>query len=315
MSSPSPEPSAKFDASSCSAVLVTYFPDLEVLDRVLAAVLPQVGRVIVVDNGSSVDIAATSWGRRVEVLALGRNFGIAYAHNRGLEAAMRHGSRYALLLDQDSVPNPDMVERLAAALRAAAQDGYRAAAAGPRYLDPRTGRESFFPVLAGWWQFRKVFCGANPGRQYLRTDVLISAGTLIRTEALLDIGPMCEPLFIDEVDTEWCLRARSKGYAVVGACGTQMHHTMGAHIVRVKLRREHAVPVHSPVRLYYMARNHFLLQRMPHVPGRWSIPSLRRLVMRFVLFSFLVPPRWQNARMMLRGVWDGLRSRSGPYTR
>jgi rhamnosyltransferase len=124
---------------------------------------------------------------------------------------------------------------------------------------------------------------------------------------------MNESLFIDDVDTEWCLRARSLGYTVIGACGALMNHTLGARTIRVRLNRQHDVPVHSPGRLYYMVRNHFLLMRMPHVPWRWWLPNLVRLVFMLGLFSIRISPRSENFAMMMRGFWDGVLKRSGPY--
>jgi rhamnosyltransferase len=299
-----------------AAVLVTFHPDLEVLARVLEGTVGQVGRIYIVDNGSdpalSSEFAGLPFADRLEIVRLGRNYGVAYAQNRGLEAARARDYSFALILDQDSVPSPGMVRALAAAIAEAEHAGHRVSAAGPRYVDPRTGKESFFLALGGW-RFRKLACADQPGQAFLKADWLISSGTLVRMEAIGDVGLMNEALFIDDVDTEWCLRARSKGYAVLGACNAVMNHTLGARTVKVRLQREHDVPVHSPLRLYYMVRNHFLLMRMPHVPWRWWLPNSKRLIFMLVLFAVFIPPRAGNLAMMLRGFRDGLRNRSGPY--
>jgi rhamnosyltransferase len=299
-----------------AAVIVTFHPDLDVLTRVLTETVRQVDRICIVDNGSDLSLADhltnLPFAHRIETERLDRNFGVAYAQNRGLERVCARGPRYALILDQDSVPSEGMVRALAVAIEDAQRAGYRVCAAGPRYVDPRTGNESFFLALGGW-RFRKLACADHPGHRFLQADWLISSGTLLDTRAFREIGLMDESLFIDDVDTEWCLRARSKGYAVLGACNAVMHHTLGARTVKVRLQREHDVPVHSPVRLYYMVRNHFLLMRLPHVPWRWWLPNSKRLIFMLVLFSVFISPRGKNLAMMLRGLRDGLRNRSGPY--
>jgi rhamnosyltransferase len=122
---------------------VTYHPDLATLRTVLEATVPQVDRLLVVDNGSP---EALEEGLRsfidtgkVGVHRLGRNFGIAYAHNRGLETLLNDGCDGLLILDQDSVPQPAMVAGLRNATAAARAAGVAVSAAGPRYVDPRTG--------------------------------------------------------------------------------------------------------------------------------------------------------------------------------
>jgi rhamnosyltransferase len=92
-----------------------------------------------------------------------------------------------------------------------------------------------------------------------------------------------------------------------------MAHTLGSDTIRVRLNRNRHVPIHSPIRLYYIMRNGLLLARMPHVPSTWWMPNFKRLAAQFVLFSTIVPPRLRNFAMMLRGVRDGLLNRSGPY--
>jgi rhamnosyltransferase len=73
------------------------------------------------------------------------------------------------------------------------------------------------------------------------------------------------------------------------------------------------VPIHSPIRLYYIVRNGILLSRMPHVPSTWWMPNFKRLAAQLVLFSTVVSPRLRNLAMMLRGLRDGVFNRSGPY--
>jgi rhamnosyltransferase len=309
-----PDPSSA--GANTAAVLVTYLPQLEELHAVLQATLPQVDRVLVVDNGSPADLesalAPLRAGGRVDLLRLGRNFGIAHAHNRGLNAILAAGYAHALILDQDSVPAPDMVAALHEAAAAARRTGMRVSTAGPRYVDPRTGQEPYFVGL-GRWRFRRIACASHEPGAYIAVDWIISSGMLIDAAVLREVGLMREELFIDEVDTEWCLRALARGYRPIGACAAVMRHTLGSDTVRVRFNRERRVPVHSPIRLYYILRNGLLLARLPHVPAMWWVPNLKRLAAQFVFFSTMIPPRIANLRMMVRGIRDGLLGRAGPY--
>src|SRR4051812_23363158 len=99
------------------AVIVTYQPDLALL-REIPAVAPQVSRVLVVDNGSTGNLICSAGSHeKVEVISLHTNLGVATAHNVGIRRASKEGASHVLLLDQDSLPQPDMVEKLLAAER------------------------------------------------------------------------------------------------------------------------------------------------------------------------------------------------------
>ena len=126
----------RLDRAGVVAVVVTYQPALDVLEQLLDALIPQATSVVVVDNGSHSDLAA--WNserdiRAVELLLLGENRGIAAAQNAGIQWARNRGAGYVLLMDQDSIPAADMVEKLVSTV--SKQDS--PATAGPRYLDER----------------------------------------------------------------------------------------------------------------------------------------------------------------------------------
>ncbi len=110
------------DPSRICAVIVSYHPATEGLERVLGALRPQVDDLVVVDNGSPQE--TLDWLHRhasqlsFEVIPLGRNTGVASALNQGIAWARERGCTYVLMMDQDSVAQPGMVARLADAHRA-----------------------------------------------------------------------------------------------------------------------------------------------------------------------------------------------------
>jgi rhamnosyltransferase len=299
------------------AVVVTYHPDHEVLLRLLRATALQVGRIVIVDNGSSGDVGqllkAVDSGGVVELLPLGGNYGLGTAHNAGIEFARKNKFEYVLILDQDSVPRPGMIASLLRTMEAQHDSGVRVAAVGPKYVDPETRRESYFVQYENW-RIRRIHCPkGGRGEQVIAVDFLISSGSLIPLHVLDDVGGMDETLFIDHVDTDWYLRAKSRGYTTLGVCGAEMEHSLGAYSIPVRLLREHMVPVHSPLRLYYIMRNSIILYRKPYAPTRWVLNDTKRIAAMFLFFSMVAPPRLKNMRMMLKGLWDGLRGISGTY--
>ena len=96
-----------------AAVVVTYQPGDSTHDALRALALQ--ATVLVVDNGSSIKQLAAIRSKcppGIEWIELGTNRGVGAAHNAGIARARALGATHVLLMDQDSVPEPDMVERL-----------------------------------------------------------------------------------------------------------------------------------------------------------------------------------------------------------
>ena len=283
------------------AVVVTYHPDRFALDALLDALLDQVERVVIVDNGS--DEPVVSWNAanpRVEFLLQEQNLGLARAQNLGIARAKALGAVYVLLSDQDSLPAPDMVFHLLAAAEVAQGKGAKLAAVGPRYLDPRQSNPPPFLRRHGW---RIVRQPCRRSAEVVEVDYLIASGCLIPTDALIALGGMAEELFIDYVDIEWGLRARHAGYQLLGACAAGMQHALGEQPVRLFGK---SIPVHSPLRHYYHFRNAVWLYRQPWLDVRWKFADGWRLLRKFVFYSLFTFPRLGHLRMMSLGVWHGL---------
>lgn len=298
------------------ALVVTYFPDTEVLRRALHSITLQVDVVVIVDNtplADAKDLSALTADMRLprcHTIALGENLGIATAQNTGIAWAQAHNAEYVLLLDQDSVPEASMVKRLTEAANKLLAQGIPIAAIGPRYVDPRSGRSST-ALRIGAVSLHRIHCNETLSDETIRCDTLISSGSLIRLEALAKIGGFDASLFIDHVDNEWFLRARQHGYSVYLACGIILTHKLGERIIRYWFGRWRAFPAHSPIRHYYMLRNTLLLARRPHVPKAWLFGTFTELLPILAAALLLLPQRGKRLWFILRAVYDGLGNRSG----
>jgi rhamnosyltransferase len=293
-----------------SAVVVTYRPDTAALAELLRAVQPQVSAVVVVHNGAdAIDMPELGADGRVapHTMVLGRNWGVAYAQNQGIQWAFGHDSTHVLLLDQDSLPAADMVERLLEAEALLMSRGERVAAVGPRYLDERQDNPPPFIQIRGLRLHRQRCIGPQA---VVPVDYLVSSGCLLPRLALETVGPMKDDLFIDYVDIEWGLRAQASGFASFGACGASMRHALGEQPLRIFGR---ARPVHAPLRHYYLFRNAVWLYRQPGPPTNWKWVDGWRLVLKFGAYALLARPRATHLRMMLEGIRDGWRGRLGRY--
>lgn len=301
--------------SAVCAVVVTFHPSISRLEALLSASLSQVQHVVVVDNGSNQD--AISWMReqqaakRFTFLALAENYGVAAAQNRGIEWARNNGYSHVLIHDQDSIPTDNMVERLMSALLDLQSQGISVSAVGPRYFDPATGHSAWFTQF-GPLKYKAVYCSSSEIR-YIPSEFLISSGALIPFESLDVVGGMDEGLFIDLVDTEWFLRAGSRGFRAFGVCDAVMYHSVGERLVKLWICRWQYIPYHPPLRHYYYFRNAVTVAKRDYAPSRWIMNELVQLVYMFIVFTLTAPPRLQQMSMMLKGIWDGIKGHGGKF--
>jgi rhamnosyltransferase len=302
------------EPSGVVAVTVAFNPDTARLAAQLGALHGQVDEILILDNASDERVEDALRGRLgdepgatpVKFITLDRNEGVARGFNIGARHAAAIGARFVLLLDDDSVPAPDMVARLLEGYRQGAALAGTVAAVGPRVNDPRDPREYPF-IRLGWLHNPRVRCGGSRG--IVACDFLISSGSLVALDALQSVGEFDEPLFIDSVDLEWCCRARARDFALYGVCAACLDHRLGDRR-RVFLGFVQLV-VHSPARIYYMTRNRFLLYRRPYMPLKWKLKDFLRALAKFTATMLFVAPRLEYARMTLRAIRDAAGRRGG----
>lgn len=295
---------------SVACIIVTYNPEFGGLVKLLDAIINQVSYVIVVDNSPC---KATQ--KKIQQLipqkgcciTKGFNSGIAEAINTGIHEADRLQFSHVVLFDQDSVPDSKLIIGLSNAMKMELKSGRKIAAAGPRYQDVKGQVASPFVKLNGL-HLSRIECVEN---EVVCVDHLITSGSLISMNALHDIGLMEEKLFIDYVDTEWCLRAKSKGYEIIGVGCAQMKHDLGNDYVELLGR---TIPVHTSQRYYYLIRNGLWLLRQNWVSLSWKLMDIRRLFLVYLVYSFLVGSRFNNWKMLSLGIWHAMIGRMGKYS-
>jgi len=292
------------------AIIVTYHPQWSELQKLLFAALPQFDQIIMIDNGSTLDqiqsIADFAKDRPIQLCALGENLGVAAAQNRGIAIAKELGAQYMVLFDQDSVPGPDMVEKLLQAHRLKEKQGCKVAAVGPNYHNlNRTESLKPFVNIQGFSLVRQDVRGAE---NIVPVSHVIASGCLISMASIDTVGLMREDLFIDYVDLEWAYRAKSLGFASFGVCDADMQHGLGEQ--RLRILGKHFL-FHNPLRHYYQFRNGIWLNRQPYISRSHRIGESFRLLRRFVCCALLARPYGENLKMLFKGVLHGFTGRLG----
>ncbi|MFZ6719886.1 glycosyltransferase family 2 protein [Undibacterium sp. Ji49W] len=296
-----------------AAVVVGYFPEHPVLLALLAKLQGQVDRLYLVDNGGcdKIDLQATP---KCQYIRLDKNYGLGYALNRGFEAAIQDGAHYVATFDQDSAPPDHLIASLLTQHELLHAQGVKCAAIGPTFFDRREADKVYFPFYKeGSGNIQAIIPADfdDATARYVEVDVLITSGMLIRTTAWLDTLRYDDGMFVDYTDTEWCFRARSKGYQLFGSMAVQMGHALSdAPPVRLfNLNFFH----YSPLRRYYYFRNTLLFCKKPYVSSAWKKRLLVGLSIRFFASLVYENRRLSQFKMMCKGIWSGLHNKSGAY--
>jgi rhamnosyltransferase len=269
------------------AVVVSY-NGLDKLTRGVDALRPQVGRILVVDNGSEAEtltiLDSLELDPRVEVIRLPENTGVAHALNVGVRLAKARGYEWLLTMDQDTVVDGTMVSAFEAVLNQ-----------NPEF-------ECLAPTLQ---RTSERALDARPIRY------AITSGNLLKVRLFDEVGPYDEAFFIDCVDFDFCLRLRRAGHVLFRVPGAFMQHDVGLPMPpRHPLRKFYTF--HPPVRRYYMVRNYMYLARRHVLRFPGFILKLGALqIILLLLIGFYDPEPSRSYRAMLKGIRDYLSGVSG----
>lgn len=256
------------------AVVVTFHPETRQLLPLLSSLADQVDTVIVVDNtpyGSvgAIEVVERSGISNVNLVSIGSNLGVAKALNIGIEEGLRLKATYFVFSDQDSLPQSGMISGLLRAYDELSSQQLKVGAIGPTFVNSVVHGSYRFQVRSpSGFGYRTV----SPSECHPHVDTLslITSGILIPASVLRDVGNMCEDLFIDHVDVEWCHRVRSRGYRVFGTAYASMVHQMGDTPLAVWVFGWRLISGYGPTRLYYRFRNFIYILGLDYVPTWWK---------------------------------------------
>jgi rhamnosyltransferase len=276
------------------AAVVTYNPDGD-LSRNLAALAAQFDAVVVIDNGSAnggfVRAAANSEGCRL--IECRENLGVAAALNKAVALARAEGFGFLGTFDQDSLFPPSALSELLA-VYAAYPAGNRPALVATRRRDRGTGRDYHL-----FWDILR----RAPDWTVVRSS--ITSGSVHPVDVFDEVGLFDERLFIDSVDHDWCLRARSKGFDLVESRRAVLDHAIGASARHSLLGLPVITMNQPPTRRYYITRNQTEVARRYFLfDPVWCAAALALLLAGIALMLIFEADRRAKLAAVLEGARD-----------
>ncbi|MCL4262550.1 MAG: glycosyltransferase family 2 protein [Anaerolineae bacterium] len=254
--------------------------------------------VLVVDNGSGDDSITQLQilPPDVSLLALPENLGFAGGVNCGLRQAMQAGYDYALLLNNDAFPAPDMLDSL---LAETAND---IALLCPKIFYEMAPTRIWF---AGGRQDRRLLEMRDTGRGEPDSpawsgsrdvDYLVGTGLLVNVTAVAHAGLLDEHFFMYYEDLDWSIRLRQAGYRLRFVGAAHLYH-------RVSLS---SGGENSPLHRYYLARSSVIFFSRHARAGCVGAIVLFRLGSAVkIVAQLLLAGKATVARAYLRGLYDG----------
>ena len=278
-------------------VLVAYNATEQELNLLVNELLRQTSFVVICNN-SKIDLIYHH--PKIKVLNFGDNLGIARAQTLGMTWAYEDGADFVLQMDQDSLPDPDMVKLLLESYLALGIANYNIGLIGPRAYDRYSKKLQSNKSNLAFFQKGKIVVDFE-GIDFV--DSMISSGSLIPKIAFQKNGGMLDELFIDHVDLEYCWRLKANGFLIARNNKAKLAHRSGEGRLRFLIIFD--VAVSAPIRHYYWFRNFLYLFNRNYVPTYWKLINAHKIIFRILFYPFFLNNGFERLKFMLLGLKDG----------
>jgi GT2 family glycosyltransferase len=241
--------------------------------------------------------------RKLTIILNDENFGFAEGCNAGIRFAMRNGTRYVLLLNNDTVVDPEFLRELVELAETDPAYGF----IGPKvYYYDYEGRADVINSVGGRLIIKKgATCQIGIGQidqgqfnKPMELDYVEGSCLLIRAGVIRDIGLLDPAYFTYWEEADWCIRGRKAGYKALYAPKSKIWHKVAASNIGFKNE-------------YYRTRNAFWFLRKHASKGQYFSFILYFFLFRIYFFTFflLIHGDLEKLTYFYKGVFDGIKMR------
>jgi len=281
-----------------AAVIITYNPPVSFKYN-LKKIAEQFSLVVIVDNASSKWTLRSS--KKIQIIRLKENQGIAAAQNVGARYAWSKRVKAVVLFDHDSYPEKNFVNALWLTYEIYRTQKHQSPIVGSRIYDRNTKQFNRHPVRNGFI-FRRVEAKSSG---YLLVMMAIASGTFLTREVWNQVGEMRSDFFIDYVDWEYCLRAHKKGVETIIAPNAILSHARGEREPISILGFKIFPPQYAKSRYATLFRNRIFTLKFYFRDTAFVVFECVAIV-RDVLLLFFENERLSKIGVALRAIYRGL---------
>ena len=271
--------------TSISSVVVLFNPKPQNLLN-LTKISELSTTLFVIDNSDVVSDLVSIQAKNIVYIKNDYNIGLDRALNIGIRNCLADiNCTHVALFDQDSFPGPKMFENLVSHLDICDD---KVVAVSPQILDIKNAKNTHLNKS-----------------EYV--DIVITSGTLYPRIAFEKVGLMDETFFIDYIDYEWCLRAKSRDYKIVRVNNATLYHSMGDTFINFFGASK---PLHvNYKRHYYIIRNQLIFIFRPYVPLYYKVVHFFKLIYRIPAYIYFSDDKVVTVRLIIRAFKDYLCNR------
>ncbi|MCQ9209948.1 glycosyltransferase family 2 protein [Granulicatella seriolae] len=293
-------------------VIVTYNPDNNVL-QLIQECISQATQVLVVDNGSNQNdptiLAINDLlqdHKELKYTSLEKNFGLAFAQNVGIkEFEDLHFDR-VVFFDQDSQIPKDFFESMSRTFDTLLDEGEPVGILAPNYLDKNILEYAHFAKLTPNG-YQDITLKSD---ETAEVSFVISSGSMMPVAIFKEIGDFNQEFFIDQVDTEFCLRVLSHGYKIFATAACTLAHTIGnrtkKRLLFLTIKPNH----HSSKRKFYITRNGVKTMLL----YKEEFPGFRKLMTYRLIHDAMAVVFFEKDKLKKLGaMYQGIRQAYKPY--
>lgn len=242
-----------------NCVVVTY-NRLELLKENLNSLLNQtygINRIFVIDNNSSdgTDAYLEKYRQEpsVKVVRLKENIGGAGGFSYGIRCAVEDGCDWVWIMDDDTIPNPDALEKLVKATSASNDIGFICSKVIWKDNTPHKMNMPGLTVKKCGKPFN-YYSGAGP---FFLINGATFVSLLINKEAVIKVGLPFSDFFIWHDDIEYTSRMYKSGFIGLYVDNSiVLHNTAENYYPHLD-----TAPVESAWKFYYQIRNTIFMKR------------------------------------------------------
>ncbi len=182
--------------------------------------------VVVVDNGSTDDSAERirSCFPSIHLIETGENLGYAGGNNVGIQYALEKNADFLFILNNDTTVEPNILE---AFLKrdAPIQGGKTHLMNNPKILDHLGGN---WNIEKGAFKLVGAQALASEWKNPITLDYVCGAALFVKAEVFKKVGLFDPRFFLFWEESDWCLRAKRKGYLSTVCPEAILYHKVSA---------------------------------------------------------------------------------------
>lgn len=305
------------------AAYITAYEDKEALLKCINCIQQQsypISKIFIIDN-SLVPLIKTDSVEQDKINTNSliiehypTNIGIASGLTRGIQWAIEKEYDFLWTFDQDSQPPSNILEDLVNTYNdLSSKPDNKIGIIAPLPVNEIT-KESIPGIVQNGLNFTQ--CHPDPTKHYYECDVVITSGSLVSIAASKNTPLPNIDFFIDAVDYDHCLKLRQQNYKVIVVSSLIFPHRLGLpeKIYSKILDKTIYVRNYSPMRRYYICRNHTYLETrlcnrdLLFTSVKWRLRvMLENLTEIFYEKNLRILKTWA----CLKGTLDGFTGRLG----